>query len=468
MINRTKLSPMDAAFVQLESPGAPMHVAGLMIFELPTQSGDDFVRELVEDWRSETRIAAPWNQKLVSPSRWQLAPCLKTCNDPDLEYHVRHLHLPKPGGQRELGQLVARLHSQPMDMRKLLWECFIIEGLADNRFAIYMKFHHAIVDDISANVLLMKGLSESRRDAKTPPFWVHTAPEKPFQTGPFKMPSAQAMISTAANVLKLFGRDEQLTTLRSAPKTPLNGPIAAQRRFATQSFDMARLKAVARHAGVSLNDVVVCLVGGTLRHYLQSITALPADSLTAAIPISLRAEGDKSIGNSVGMIYSILGTNIADPVVRLQKIHQSTNLAKQQVLGLPAEMRVPYSLVSMAPSIVRMLTGVSGKSQPLFNTVVSNVPGGQEEKYLRGARLVNCFPANIVFQGMAASFTCYSHAGTLNVGITACRDTVPHMQKLALGMESALVELESKLGVTKPAKAKRTKAKTTPKVREAV
>ncbi|TKV69392.1 wax ester/triacylglycerol synthase family O-acyltransferase [Marinobacter panjinensis] len=453
MTNYKKLTPLDAAFVQLENPNAPMHVAGLMIFELPAKAGADFVTRLVEDWRNETRIKAPWNQKLVSPSRWQLAPRLKTCHDPDLEYHVRHLFLPKPGGQKELGQLVARLHSQPMDLRRLLWECFIIEGLADNRFAIYMKFHHSMVDGISANILLMKGLSESLADKKTAPFWVHSAPEKPFQPGPLQIPSAQALMSTAANVLKLFGRDDELTTFRSAPYTPLNGPIAAQRRFATQSFSMDRIKAVARQAGVSLNDVLLCLVGGTLRRYLQRVTALPGDSLTAAIPISLRAEGDQSCGNAVGMIFSILGTNIADPVVRLQKIHQSTDLAKEQVLGLPQEMRVPYSLVSMMPSVLRMLIGVTGKTRPLFNTVVSNVPGGSEEKFLRGARLVNLYPANIVFPGMAVSFTCYSHAGTLNVGITACRDTVPHMQKLALGMEEACRELEEKLGVGEPAKA---------------
>ncbi|SFM00555.1 WS/DGAT/MGAT family O-acyltransferase [Marinobacter zhejiangensis] len=446
-MNRTKLTPLDAAFVQLESPGVPMHVAGLMIFEPPAKGGADFVRTLVSDWRKETRIAAPWNQKLESPSRWQLAPCLKTCQDPDLEYHLRHLVLPKPGGQVELGQLVARLHSQPMDMRKLLWECYVIEGLAENRFAIYMKFHHSIVDGISASVLLMKGLSDSAKDRKTSPFWIQTAPEKPFQPASFKMPSVPAMLGAANNVLKLFGRSDSLTTLRSAPRTPLNGPIGAQRRFATQNFDMTRLKATAKTAGVSLNDVVLCLVGGTLRKYLQGITALPTESLTAAVPMSLRAEGDLSPGNSVGMIYSIIGTNVADPVLRLKKISQATNVAKQQVLGLEPEMRVPYSIASFAPAIARMLTGVSGKKKPMFNAVVSNVPGGRDDKYLRGARLLHCYPANIVFPGMATSFTCYSHAGTLNVGITACRDTVPSMQKLALGMEEALCELEHGLGL---------------------
>ncbi len=446
-MNDKKLSPMDAAFVQLEGPQAPMHVAGLMVFERPQKAKDSFVAELVAQWREESRIASPWNQKLRSPSRWQLAPTLVETLDPDLEYHVRHLSLPKPGGEKELGQLVARLHSQPMDMRKLLWECVAIDGLADNRFALYIKFHHSIVDGISATRLLMSGLSDSPRDKRTPPFWVQGAPEKPFQAKGFRWPSREGLFETFTNVTRMFGRHDTLTTFRSAPRTPLNGPIGAQRRFATQTFSLDRIKAVSKAAEVTINDVVVSLVGGTLRQYLQEVTALPAKSLTAALPISLRAAGDDSSGNAVGMIYSAIGTNIADPVQRLRKVNESTGLAKQQVLGLPPEMRVPYSLMSMAPSILGMLTGVSAQLPPMFNTVVSNVPGGKQDKYLRGARLLHCFPANIVFPGMAVSFTCYSHAGVLNVGITACRDTLPHMQKLATGLSRELVDLEQALAL---------------------
>lgn len=442
-----RLSPMDAAFVQLESPAAPMHVAGLMVFEKPGKGSGQFVKNLVDDWRKETRICPPWNQKLRSPSRWQLAPGLEETFDPDLEYHVRHVSLPEPGGERELGQMVARLHSQPMDMRKLLWECFFIDGLAENRFAIFMKFHHAMVDGISASNLLMRGLSESANDRRMPPFWVHPAPEKPFQTTAVRIPSAQAVLGTAGKIARLFSRDDRLTTLRSAPRTSINRQISAQRRFATQAFELDRLKRVARHAEVTLNDVVVALVGGTLRRYLQEKTALPGDSLTAAIPVSLRAEGDQSVGNSVGMIYGMIGTNVADPLLRLKKVHNSLVLAKEQILGLEPEMRVPYSILSMAPSIAAMMTGAARHLPPMFNTVVSNVPGGNKDRYLRGARLLHLYPANIVFPGMAVSFTCYSHAGFLNVGIIACRDTLPHMQKLATGLEDSLRELEEALGL---------------------
>ncbi|MBJ6138498.1 WS/DGAT/MGAT family O-acyltransferase [Marinobacter litoralis] len=444
-----RLSPMDSAFVQLESPSAPMHVAGLMVFEKPEKGGDEFVKTIVEDWRRETRICAPWNQKLRSPSRWQLAPSLEDTFDPDLEYHVRHVSLPEPGGERELGQMVARLHSQPMDMRKLLWECNFIDGLADNRFAIFVKFHHAIVDGISASNLLMRGLSDSVNDLQMPPFWVHSAPDKPFQPSALSIPSAQSIIGTAGKIIRLFRKDEHLTTLRSAPRTAINGQISAQRRFATHAFELDRLKAVAKQAEVTLNDVVVSLVGGALRQYLQEKTALPSDSLTAAIPISLRAEGDQSVGNSVGMIYGMIGTNIADPALRLAKVHESVALAKEQILSLEPEMRVPYSILSMAPSIAAMMTGVAKHLPPMFNTVVSNVPGSRKEMYLRSARLLHLYPANIVFPGLAVSFTCYSHANHLNVGIIACRDTLPHMQRLASGLEDALADLEEALNFGK-------------------
>ncbi|MBZ2169834.1 WS/DGAT/MGAT family O-acyltransferase [Marinobacter sp. F4216] len=444
-----RLSAMDSAFVQLESPSAPMHVAGLMVFERPAKAGEQFVRKLVDDWRSETRICAPWNQKLRSPSRWQLAPVMEETFDPDLEYHVRHLSLPKPGGERELGQMVARLHSQPMDMRKPLWECYFIDGLEGRRFAIYVKFHHALVDGISASNLLMRGLSESATDHRMPPFWVHPAPEKPFQMSAARgLPSTQALLGTAGKLVRLFSSDERLTTLRSAPKTAINGAISAQRRFATQAFELDRLKTVASRAGVTLNDVMVTLVGGSLRHYLKEKTALPETSLTAAIPMSLRSEGDQSIGNSVGMIYSMIGTNIADPVLRLKKVSESTSIAKEQILDLEPQMRTPYSILSMLPSIASMMTGAAKHVAPMFNTVVSNVPGGKKEKYLRGARLLHLYPANIVFPGLAVSFTCYSHAGFLNVGIIACRDTLPQMQRLATGLEDALSELERELGIS--------------------
>ena len=443
----SRLSPMDAAFVQLETSCTPMHVAALMVFEAPEEGVAAFVKRLMEDGRKETRITSPWNKVLMSGSRWQLAPSLVTSYDPDLEYHLRHLSLPSPGGEKELGQLVARLHSQPMDLRKLLWECVVIDGLEDNRFAIYVKFHHSIVDGVSGASLLMNGLSDHKDDLTTPPFWVHASPEKPLSLRSLNLPSLNAVMGTARNVLKMFGENDSLTTLRSAPRSPLNGRIGPQRRFATQAFPLERLKSVARHEGVTLNDVVTCLVGGSLRRYLQDITALPRDSLTAAIPMSLREEGDTSSGNAVGMIYSIVGTNIADPVIRLREIYASTRRAKKHVQQVPPQMRVPYSLASMAPAILKMLSGMGGTGRPMFNTVESNVPGGRKEKYLRGARLLHLYPANIVFQGMAVSFTCYSHAGALNVGITACRDSVPHMQRLATGLTDALVELEQGLGI---------------------
>ncbi|MDO3720134.1 wax ester/triacylglycerol synthase family O-acyltransferase [Marinobacter sp. chi1] len=447
-MNSSKLSPMDSAFIQLETPRTPMHVAALMVFEAPEEGVASFVKKLMEDGRKETRITSPWNKVLVSGSRWQLAPSLVTSYDPDLEYHLRHLSLPAPGGEKELGQLVAQLHSQPMDLRKLLWECVVIDGLEGDRFAIYVKFHHSIVDGVSGASLLMNGLSDHKDDLTTPPFWVHAAPEKPLSLKRLKLPSLGETMGTAKNVLKMFGENDSLTTLRSAPRSPLNGRIGPQRRFATQAFPLERLKAVARHEGVTLNDVVACLVGGSLRRYLKDITALPKESLTAAIPMSLREAGDMSSGNAVGMIYSIVGTNIADPVVRLHEIHASTSEAKKHIQELSPEMRVPYSLASMAPAILKMLSGMGGTGRPMFNIVVSNVPGGRQEKYLRGARLLHLYPANIVFQGMAVSFTCYSHAGTLNVGIIACRDSVPHMQRLATGLTDALVELEEGLGIT--------------------
>lgn len=442
------MSPLDAAFVQLEAPGTPMHVGALMQFQIPDDAPDDFVAGLLHGWRAHRgRPQLPWTSRLVVPRRWQAAPATVESQNLDLEYHLRHQALPYPGGERELGQLIARLHSQPMDLRKPLWECHVIEGLSDRRFALFIKFHHSIVDGISATQLLMRGLQTASDSPLPEPFWC-----QPTQPNSKNSLAGRAAIrdlpSIGGKLLRLWRKEGEVTSLRDAPHSIFNARIGAQRRFATQSVELDRVKAVARAAGVSVNDVVLSLGGAAIRSYLKDINQLPRRSLTAAIPMSLREPGDRSARNAVSMLYSELGTHIADPLLRLHTISRSTSAAKTQVLELPKSAREAYSMLNMAPFVGSILSGRAGRHRPLFNVVVSNVPGSPEPRYLNGARLLHCYPANIVMHGMALSITCYSHAGYLNFGITACRDSVPHMQRLATALADALLELESALQIS--------------------
>lgn len=437
---------LDAASIQLEGRDMPMHVAGLLTFEFPSNLSDSerkgFISDLVSRWRNDNRIHYPWNQVLTRATRWQVQPATKDIYDLDLEYHVRQWSLPAPGGERELGQMVAWIHELPMDLRKPLWECHFIEGLSGNRFALYVKMHHALVDGISATRLLVGGLPQEEGDVPGAPFWTKPQPDHPIRPDRMPLPSFADLKTALTASLKLRGDHDPLTTFASAPRSILNGAIGAHRRVATQSFEMDRLKRVAKARDASLNDVVMAIVGGALRDYLLDADALPEESLTAALPVSTRKPGDTSIGNQVSMIFGTLGTDIADPAERLEQVKASTRAGKSMVQELPPSALLPYSLFSTGPYLSSVILGRAGKAKPIFNTVVSNVPGHRETRYLNGARLQHVYPVSLIMPGVPLNFTCVSHENHLNFGIVACRDRVPRVQRVAVGMAKSLAELE--------------------------
>jgi WS/DGAT/MGAT family acyltransferase len=449
-MERRNLSLFDQVFVRLEAPGRPMHVAALMIFQLPPGHAAGFVRGLVDSARAAPVTVPPWNRVLTSPSRWQPLPRTVEATAIDLEHHVRHLALPAPGGERELGQMISRLHSQPLDLRRPLWECSYIEGLGHGRFAVYLKLHHALLDGVSGARMIMRSLSAAP-EQDTPAFWNHPgavpqarpAGRHPQAAGPLDL------LRAARASLRLYRRQERSdrVTLRSAPVTLLNRAVGPQRRVATQSFALARLKRAAGRAGVSLNDLVLAMVGGSLRRYLMDLGQLPEAPLTAGVAVSTRAAGDDRVGNAASVILATLGTASADPLARLEQVHRSSAAAKQALQEVPRGAVVPYTLLATAPFTLGLLSGTASRLPPTFNTLVSNVPGIEEPRFLCGARLLHLYPVSIVQPGQALNFTCYSHAGQLNFGITACRDAVPRMQRIAVGLETALRELESALGL---------------------
>lgn len=449
-MSHASLSPLDAIFVQGDDALTPMHVAALMQFELPEGASEHFVSELITRFRNCQVFRKPWNLVLDKPRTLRLRHRVHTVQDVDMEYHVRHLALPQPGGERELGQLIARLHSQRMDLRKPLWECHVIEGLAQRRFAIYLKLHHALVDGVSGTRMLMRALSTDPHQVDPLPFWATgSGPvNRPKGAEPRRLPSLPNPKTVfeavrAAAPLWFEPGDEVNTTLRSAPWTPFNGRIAQQRRFATHAEPVARLKKIAKAADASLNDIVLATTGAALRDYLLEINALPAKGLTASIPVSMRAADDTSAGNAVSMIFATMGTHIADDRSRVGAIKASTSAAKARIGRLSPQAQKLFPMLLLTPVLGAMATGLAGRMRPVFNVTVSNVPGGNEERYLYGARLANIYPVSIPFHGAGLNVTCYSHAGTMNFGFTTCRDSVPHMQKLAVHFARSVERLEA-------------------------
>ena len=224
-------------------------------------------------------------------------------------------------------------------------------------------------------------------------------------------------------------------------------PPHRTRRFATQQYDFERIKALATEADCTLNDIVLYLCGTALRRYLAEHGRIPDRPLTAGIPVNLREADDESTGTAIGMMVAELGTNVANPRERLDAIRRSTDEAKRHLRELPPEARVYYTLLINGPYIAGLMAGLGGRAPHPFSVAVSNVPGPPEPLYFNGARLDALFPLSLLLHGNALNITCVSYAGTLNFGFTGARDTLPHLQHLALYMGEAVEELERVLGI---------------------
>ena len=458
-----RLSPLDAAWLFTEARATPNHVGGLLQFRLPDGAGHDFMQQLMADFRAHREFVAPWNRRLKLPFNKNPFPVWVEDEDIDLEFHVRHSALPWPGGERELGDLVGRLQSQPLDLSRPPWECTLIEGLEGKRFALFVKMHHSLIDGISGMRMLQQAMSaDPAKSLALPPFW--SAPEStpaqarrqaPMPTMANVMAAAaqalRGQLRSAPQLLAAFGkmirrvgeRGEGMMLPFDAPQSALNGRVREKRRFATQQFSMARLRMLAAAADCTLNDVVLALCGGALRHFLRARDALPDKPLTAGIPVSVRPKDDEGTGNAITFIVATLGTDIEDAGARLRAISASVRHAKAHVQSLPRAAMLQYTMLLMAPTIVTLLTGMGGRTRPMFNITISNVPGPDKPLFFRGAELVSIFPVSIVTHGQALNITCESYAGMMNFGFTGCHSSLPSLQKLAVHAAEALGELEA-------------------------
>lgn len=460
-----RLSPSDAMFLYGESREQMMHVGGMLLFEKAPDTPPDHLRHLMDEVRAGMRVCAPFNLQLQTPNLlWNPVQAWVEQEDVDLDYHVRRTALPSPGDERELGIVVSRLHGHHVDFHRPPWELHLIEGLDRNRFAIYVKVHHALVDGFSAMKILSNALSRDP-DERRPLFFAVPQPARPPKPQPEpsgashddehasggQFPELLAQVraqygaaKTVINALANIGREGAgLVSPLAAPRCILNGRIGKSRRFATAKLPTARLRAIAKAAGGTLNDVILALSASSLRRYLQELDALPRAPLVAMLPVAVRTKDDHGGGNAVGSILASLATDIADPHTRLKEIIASTTHAKQQLQGMSKAQVLSYSALLVAPSMLNMIPTTAGHVRPTFNVVISNVPGPDESLYFRGARLEASYPVSIPVHGQGLNITCNSYAGNICFGFTGCRDTVPHLQRLAVYCADALHELET-------------------------
>lgn len=461
-----KLNPTDAFFLQVERPAAPMHIGSLSRFQLPKGKGQDYILKLVELTRSQPITSPPFNFKLAQNLMGRWSPSWETEDDIDIDYHIRHLALPQPGGERELAILVSRLHSIPLDRARPLWEMHFIEGLENGHFAIYSKMHHSLVDGVAAVKLLDRTFAKSAAPDSYVPIW--NLPAKSRQRDAVADPSGRREAFTG--FVEQFGRQlsgigrvsNSLTrTLRgaknkdlpnlvapySAPDTILNRKIGPQRRVSTLDFSLADFKALAKAARGTLNDVVMAVCSGALRAYLEELNELPDEPLVAQVPVSVRPKDDPGEGNAISMLLTNLGTHLAEPKARFACVKASMDDGKTLLGRLGKSEIAQYSALLMAPFAIGQMAGIGNRARkPMFNLVISNVPGPKTPLYLNEAEMLSCHPVSLVFEGQALNITIFSYADKLSFIYTACRRSLPHVQHLVGHAQGAFDELCQSFG----------------------
>jgi diacylglycerol O-acyltransferase len=459
------LSPTDSAFLWMETRNQPMHVAGLNIFTPPAGSDPDYVNQLLADWGEHPKAIAPFNLRpVLRMGLWYW----EEDDEFELDYHLRHLALPQPGRIRELLAMVSRLHGNLLDRNRPLWETYVIEGLPGGRFATYTKIHHALVDGVTGARMATNAMCLNASEHKAPtwaiPFTHHPAGRR--KSAPPGLLQQLSNVAKAGkqilpgigsglwDIVRATYADGATALPFQAPPTPFNVEISGSRRFASQSYSIARFKQIGEATGATVNDVTLAICAGALREYLLAQNKLPKKPLVAMVPVSLHGETDAG-GNQVSLLLASLATHIADPVKRLKRIVESTSQAKERLTKMPRLQKLAHGITSISPFGAGMVTGTAEK-HPLFNLVISNVPGPRETLYLNGARLDEVYPVSIPTHYLALNITISGYGDNLGFGYIACRRSVPALQRMLDYTNNAITELEAALGIS-PQAAKTSK-----------
>ncbi len=460
-----QLSATDAYFLYSERWETPNHIGMLQIYD-PSQAPGGPVRfpAMLADLRSRLHLARAFREKVVSARLWLDFPYWIDDPDFDLEYHVRHIALPKPGNWQQLCTQAARLHSRILDRSRPLWEMTVIEGLDDidgvppGSFAIYFKIHHAAIDGVAGAELLTATHATDPVDPVTPPIELWTPEPAPSGWGllaragannlrrPIQaVRSAIPALPSPRGVLDAIRHPSLPSLLNPVPSTRFNGTVTAHRTMDARSYDLDDLKRIKNAVpGATVNDVALAVVGGALRGYLSEHDELPDASLVAAVPISTRLPGDEGGGNRISIMTAPLGTHIADPIERVVAIATATRERKERANAVRARaladaaQLIPGALVGVA---MRRLAPLIGARRPVANVVVTNVPGPPQPLYAFGARMVSCYGLGPIIDGLGIIHLVGSYAGAFTFSFTACREMVPDPAFYGERIQDAMDEL---------------------------
>lgn len=456
----SRLSLLDSIFFLLERRETPMHVGSLQVFRMPDDAGPDYIAELLRRLRGETRVHEPFAHVLKPPYPRFSLPRWERDRHFDLSWHVRHMALPPPGDLQQLAILIGHLHSGLLDRHRPLWSCHLVEGIEGRRFALYLKAHHACIDGVGGMKALQSMLSRTPERGAIRAPWAPEPDATPRERAPrgtaSLMDTLAEMLATqvrtipqlAAALAQLAGEISDPRKRRSllpygAPRSILNRPLSADRKFAVQSISLDGVREVCRLSGATVNDVVLAVCSGALRAYLNEKKKLPRAPLIAFVPMALKTGGTGGGHNQICNLQCDLGTGIRHPVARLQRIRWSVHMSKRQLEGMSPAAMQNYSILMGVPFLLSEMLHIAPRMRPPFNVVISNVPGPRDTLFLDGSELEALYPVSVLPDSQALNMTFFSYRDSVRFGLLACWKVLPDLERLAELIADAWRELEA-------------------------
>jgi WS/DGAT/MGAT family acyltransferase len=471
-----RLTGLDASFLYNETRSLHMHTLKYAVLDVTPLEGGFTLDRLRTELADRLHLLPQFRRRLVEVPFGLHHPVWIEDGRFRLEDHVQSVLVPAPGGRQEMDEVISRLAGSPLDRRRPLWECWVLEGLATDiddpsegspdgsRVGFLVKMHHALADGVAAAALLAN-VMDPDPGAPVPP------PARPWSPEP--VPGAWELIlaalrdavadirklpalvrRTVANLRKVRARRKGAEVspprpIIDAPRTHFNGSLSPRRAFATAEMDLGTVKEVRAAFDVSVNDVVLGIVAGSLRRHLESVGGLPEKSLLASIPVAADPASSRLTGNRVSNLFTSLRTDLADPVERLHAIHEVTGASKEVQGLLGVEMMadwIEYTPPRPYAWVMRLYgrLGVAGHHAPPINLIVSNVPGPREPLHIAGARLDGIWSVGPILEGVGLNVTVWSYLDRVHVGVLGCADHWSGERGLRVitdGMADSLAEL---------------------------
>ena len=457
-----RLSPLDASFLHVEDDVSHMHIGSVAVFEGPQPPFADLV-DMVE---SKLDLVPRYRQRVRFVPLELGRPVWVDDEHFNLEYHLRHTALPKPGGETELRRLVGRVMSQQLDRARPLWEIWVVEGLEDGRWAMVAKTHHALVDGVSGTDLLaviMDQSANAERPARLREWTPQPAPSSlqlmadslenvvrsPYEQMRALRAQTRMVRRVLAYAMEVVGGLVALGGLvRPTPVSSLNGPLGPHRRYAWASTSVEDIKRVRKAFGGTFNDVVLASITNGFRELLLSRDEDVERVVRTLVPVSVRprdasgkAIGDGTFENRVSAMFAELPVDVEDPVLRLELISEQMKDLKESRQAVAGE-----ALTSMSGFAPPMLLALGMRlatraAQRNVNTVTTNVPGPQFPLYAAGRRMLRAFPYVPLAGQVRLGVAIFSFDGEVNFGITGDYDTTEDIDVLAGGIEDGMTQM---------------------------